>query len=54
MIRLKFIAYGNRKEVTNPFHWKEVVCNLPGTPTYDSTKPWVMKVRPDGYLALEI
>ena len=54
LIRLKFIADGDRKDTGNPFHLSRVVYNLPGIKDYDSTKPWVMKVWPDGHLASEI
>ena len=30
MIRAKFIAYGDRRDSTNPFSWSHVVLNLPG------------------------
>lgn len=55
LIRVKYIAYGDRFKNSNPFHWKEVVYNLPGgTEGYDSSLPWIMKVRPDGNLASEL
>ncbi|KAL7530391.1 hypothetical protein ACHAXR_003464 [Thalassiosira sp. AJA248-18] len=54
LIRAKFLAYGNRKDGSNPFRWSKAVYNLPGTEGYDSGKPWVMKIREDGHLASEI
>ena len=54
MIMAKFVAYGNRKDKTNPFRWETVVLNLPGDPAYDPSLPWVMKVRADGHLACEV
>lgn len=54
MIRLKFVAYGNKEDPDNPFQWDRVVYNLPGSTDYDSSKPWVMKLRRDGHLASEV
>ena len=31
-----------------------MVYNLPGRPHYNLSKPWVIKVQPDGHLASEI
>ena len=53
-VRLKLVAYGDRKNVTNPFHWDRVVLNLPGSPGYRADLPWVMKIRVDGHIAAEI
>ena len=39
---------GDPKEETNPFVWHAVISNLPGSEEYDSSLPWVMKVRKDG------
>ena len=54
MLRIKFIAYGDPKDPSNPFQWDRVEYNLPGTRGYDPSKPWVMKVRVDGHLASKI
>jgi len=54
MVRAKFIAYGDRRDTKNPFHWERVVLNIPGSEDYDPTKPWVMKVRVDGHVACEV
>ena len=54
MTRIKHIAYGDRKDRTNPFHWERVVFNLPGTTGYRPDLPWVMKIRYDGHLACEV
>ena len=43
MIRLKFIAYGDKEEPSNPFHWSEVKYNFPGKKGYDPSRPWVCK-----------
>jgi hypothetical protein len=37
------LARGNRKDPKNPLHYTEVVMNLPGTKTYDPTKPNIYK-----------
>ena len=39
---------GDPKEESNPFAWHAVISNLPGLEEYDSSLPWVMKVRKDG------
>ena len=54
LIKAKYIAYGDRHDINNPFQWEIVVLNLPGSPGYDPTRPWVMKVRVDGHLACEV
>ena len=54
MIKAKFIAYGDRLDAANPFQWSEVKLNLPGSPNYDPTWPWVYKARLDGNLACEV
>ena len=47
-------SYGNRLSSANPFQWKRVVLNLPGTPSYDTSYPWVYKVRSDGHIASDV
>ena len=42
---------GSRTDQDNPFAWELVVLNLPGTDSYDSTKPWMFKCRMDGKVA---
>jgi hypothetical protein len=32
-------VYGNRKDVSNPFHWDHVEFNLPGSKGYRSDLP---------------
>ena len=54
MIKAKFLAYGDRTLVDNPFRWKIVKLNLPGSATYNAKLPWVMKLREDGQLACEV
>jgi len=52
-VRLKLVAYGDRRDLANPFHWDHVQLNLPGSPGYRADLPWVMKVRADGTIAAE-
>jgi hypothetical protein len=54
MIIAKFLAYGDHRDRTNPFHWERILLNLPGSASYDPTLPWVFKVRYDGHLGCEI
>lgn len=54
LIKLKFISYGDRQDANNPFNWERVQLNLPGSPDYDPSLPWVMKIRGDGHLASDI
>jgi hypothetical protein len=53
-IRLKLEVYGDRRVLSNPFHWDRVEFNLPGSKGYRSDLPWVMKIRCDGHLATEV
>jgi len=45
---------GDPSDENNPFQWAEVTLNLPGSKTYDPSKPWVYKVRLDGKIACDI
>jgi|SaaInl74LU_5_DNA_1037368.scaffolds.fasta_scaffold03412_7 hypothetical protein len=54
MIRLKFEAYGDRTDASNPFQYARVELNLPGSKGYRPDLPWVMKMRLDGHLASEV
>lgn len=53
MLRSEHIFRGDRKDSTNPFRWSYVQINLPGSPDYDPSLPWVAKMRSDGSLARE-
>jgi len=53
-IRLKLEVYGDRRVLSNPFHWDRVEFNLPCSKGYRSDLPWVMKIRCDGHLATEV
>ena len=39
------IMRGDRIDPDNVFRWDELRLNLPGSSTYDPTKPWVSKIR---------
>lgn len=47
------VIRGNRHNPDNPFQWKEVILNLPGTPSYNPNKVWIGKVRCDGTTATD-
>jgi hypothetical protein len=51
MIIAKEIAFGDRRQQSNPFRWHVVVLNLPGTKSYDNKMPWIYKRRQDGAIA---
>ena len=53
-VRLKFVVYGDRKDIANPFHWDRVEFNLPGSRGYSLDLPWVMKFRKDGHFPTKI
>ena len=39
------IMRGDRRDSDNVFRWDELRLNLPGSASYDPTKPWVSKIR---------
>ena len=41
------VIKGDRFDPKNPFQWKFVRLNMPGTQSYDPSEPWIMKVRAD-------
>ena len=45
------LCKGDKRRVENPFHWAEVVLDLPPDIKYDRSLPRVMKLRNDGELA---
>ena len=53
-VRPKLEVYGDRRALSNPFHWDHVELNLPRSRGYRADLPWVMKIRADGFLAAEI
>ena len=54
LVHVNFIAYGERKDPLNSFQWSHAKLNLPGDKSYTPKLPWVMKVRSDGHLAIEV
>jgi hypothetical protein len=44
-------AKGDRLNPENPLRWARVELNLPGSPAYTPTLPWVYRVKEDGTLA---
>jgi hypothetical protein len=51
---LKLEVYRDRRALANPFHWDRVAFILPGLKGYRANLPWVMKIRWDGQLAVEV
>jgi hypothetical protein len=46
--------FGNRNDLENVFHWEALKMNLPGSATYNPSKPWVYKERKcDGKIAAD-
>ena len=54
MMVIEEAVRGLRSDVKNVFHWLKVFFNLPGTKSYDPSRPWVYRVRTDGRLAVDI
>jgi hypothetical protein len=48
------VIRGDRFDTSNPFQWKIVKLNLPGTENYDPTGSWIIKMRDDGLIACEL
>ena len=53
-LRLKWKILGDRYNPNNPYQWSRVELNIPGTPSYDQTKSWIMKIRIDGAIATDL
>jgi len=45
------VVQGEISNTSNPFHWKTVRLNLPGSEEYDPSLPWVSRITADGRLA---
>jgi hypothetical protein len=43
--------FGNPKDASNVFQWKEVRLNLPGMAEYDPSRAWVAQIREDWRVA---
>ena len=54
LIHIKFITYGYRKDVLNPFQWSHAKLNLLVNESYTPKFPSVTKVRLDGHLSSEL
>jgi hypothetical protein len=50
LIALEVIR-GNRLNPLNPFHWHNIVLNLPGSPHYNPSKPRLLRLRQDGRIS---
>ena len=53
-MHLKFEVYGDKKDTAKSFHWNRIKFNLPGSRSYRSDLPWIMKTGKDGHLIAEI
>ena len=51
--RLDIAVDASGKE-SNPFQWKAIKLNLPGSPNFDPTFSWVVKLREDGNIACDV
>jgi hypothetical protein len=54
MLHARPFFMGNRMDKNNPFQWKNIVQNLPGSVEYNPTMPVVYKAREDGSLAGDV
>lgn len=41
---------GNRRDLPNVFNWNHIRLNLPGSPDYSPSEPWVSKRTVDGHI----
>jgi hypothetical protein len=48
------IIWGNQCDLSLPFHWDHVELNLPGSVSYDPSRPWVSKRMMDEQLAADM
>jgi hypothetical protein len=49
------VIRGNCKDSSKVYRWDQVQLNLPGSDEYDSSKPWVSKLRlDDGRIAADL
>ena len=51
MIWWEELVRGSRLQAENPLRWDTIVLNLPGSDTYQASKPWVYKAQDDGSIA---
>jgi hypothetical protein len=45
---------GDPRDTTSPFLYESVELNMPGTLGYLPNKPWLMKMRADGWMASDV
>jgi hypothetical protein len=48
------VIRGDHKDIANVFEWVRIRLNLPGDRDYDSSLPWVSKVKADGRIAEDL
>ena len=48
------VIRGDPCDDKNVFQWDRVMLNCPGDINYDSSKPWVYKIRNDGRIAADL
>ena len=53
MLWAEDVVRGDRLDERNPFRWKYVNLNLPGSSTYNPSIPWVAKMRAEGTIACD-
>ena len=53
-MNMKRVALGASSDPSNVFQWNRVVENLPGTVSYDPSKPWVYKITAHGDIAADL
>jgi hypothetical protein len=55
MLVAKEVILGDRTNASNVFRWDAVQMNLPGSPEYDPSLPWLSKIRvEDGKIAADL
>ena len=53
-LNMKRVALSAPSDPSNVFQWNRVVENLPGTVSYDPSKPWVYKITAHGDIAADL
>lgn len=54
MLVVEIVTKGSHFNPSNVYRWLAVKLNLPGMNSYDSTLSWVLKLRKDGSIAVDI
>ena len=52
--RIKRAFVGDSADQSNPFHWETVALNLSGSEEYNPSMPWIMKLRHDKSVAVDL